>query len=73
MKKRNQYSLINLLNIFLLLSIIHIIPEKLFPSVKSFFSELNNEGITNKDDRWAQKVWNKFRIHNLGEHFYNIM
>ena len=49
--------------------------EKLLPSIESFFSELNNEGITDKDYRRAQRVWNKFKINNLGEyqHLYNII
>ena len=36
---------------------------------------MNNEGITDKDYRHAKKVWNKFKINNLGEYqvLYNII
>ena len=35
---------------------------------ESFYSELNLEGISNKDYLHAQKVWDTFEIRNLGEY-----
>ena len=39
-----------------------------------FFSESNNEEITDVEITDAQREWNKFNINNLGEyqHLYNI-
>ena len=42
--------------------------KNVLPSKNKFFSELNNEGISDKGYRHVQKVWNKFRIKDLGEY-----
>ena len=38
------------------------------PNKESFYSELNKEGITNEDYVHVQKVWEVFKIKNLGEY-----
>ena len=38
------------------------------PDKESFYSELNKEGITYEDHVHAQKVWDVFKIKNLGEY-----
>ena len=38
------------------------------PNKESFYSELNEEGITNEDYVHVQKVWEVFKIKNLGEY-----
>ena len=38
------------------------------PDKKAFYSELNKEGITDKDYAHAQKVWKVSEIKNLGEY-----
>ena len=38
------------------------------PDKEAFYSELNLEVITDKDYEHAQKVWEVFRIKNLGEY-----
>ena len=38
------------------------------PDKESFYSELNNEHITDGGYAHAQKVWNTFKIKNLGEY-----
>ena len=40
----------------------------MLPPKKSFYSELNLEGIINKDYKHAQKVWDTFNVQNLGEY-----
>ena len=42
--------------------------EKSLPDKESFYSELNKEGITDKDYAHAQKVWDTLNIKNLGEY-----
>ena len=38
------------------------------PDKKYFFSELNEEGITDEDYAYAQNVWKEFNTKNLGEY-----
>ena len=42
--------------------------EKSLPPKESFYSELNLEGISDKDYLHAQKVWEVFERNNLGEY-----
>ena len=42
--------------------------EESLPDNESFYSELNQEHITDEDYAQAQKVWNTFDIKNLGEY-----
>ena len=42
--------------------------ETSLPDKKAFYSELNLEGVTDKDGEHAQKVWKVFEIKNLGEY-----
>ena len=42
--------------------------ETLLPDKKYFYSNLNKEGITDKDYVHAQKVWAVFEIKNLGDY-----
>ena len=42
--------------------------EEPLPDKLSFYSELNNEHITDEDYAHAQKVWSTFNIKNVGEH-----
>ena len=42
--------------------------EESLPDKESFYSELNNEHITNEDYAHAQKVWDTFKTKNLGEY-----
>ena len=42
--------------------------EESLPDKESFYSERNNEDITNEDYEHAQKVYDTFKIKNLGEY-----
>ena len=42
--------------------------ETSLPDKKTFYSELNWKEITDKDYMYAQKVFEKFKLRNLGEH-----
>ena len=42
--------------------------EESLPDKESFYSELNKEGITDGDYAHAQKIWDTFKIKNLGEY-----
>ena len=42
--------------------------EESLPDKESFYSELNNEYITDEDYEHAQKVCDTFKIKNLGEY-----
>ena len=42
--------------------------EESLPDKESFYSELNNEHITDEDYAHAQKVWDTFKIKKLGEY-----
>ena len=43
--------------------------ETQLPDKETFCSELNKEGITNEDYVHAQKVWDVFKIKDLGEYY----
>ena len=42
--------------------------EESLPDKESFYSELNNEHITDEDYAHAQELWDIFKIKNLGEY-----
>ena len=42
--------------------------ETSLPDKKTFYSELNWKEITDKDYMYAQKVFEKFKLRNLGEY-----
>ena len=42
--------------------------ETSLPDKKTFYSELNWKEITDKDYMYAQKVFEKFNLRNLGEY-----
>ena len=42
--------------------------EESLPDKESFYSNLNKEGISDKDYAHAQKVWKEFNLKNLGEY-----
>ena len=42
--------------------------ETLLPNNEAFYSELKLEDITGEDYEHAQRVWEVFRIKNLGEY-----
>ena len=43
--------------------------EESLPDKESFYSELNNEHIIDEDYAHDQKVWDTFKIKNLGEYY----
>ena len=45
--------------------------ESTLPNKKAFYSELNLEDITDKDYAHAQKVFEEFKLKNLGN-YYNL-
>ena len=45
--------------------------ETALPTKKDFYSNLNLEDIGNEDYAHAQKVWDAFKIKNLGE-YHNL-
>ena len=42
--------------------------EKLLPSKKDFYSNLNMEGINDVDYRHANNVFNRFKLENVGDY-----
>ena len=44
------------------------IKEESLPDKESFYSELNNEHVTDEDYEYAHKVWSTFNIKNLEEY-----
>ena len=42
--------------------------EKSLPNKESFYNELNKENITDEDYAYTQKVWEVFKIKNIGEY-----
>ena len=42
--------------------------ETKLPPKKELYSELNLEDITDDDYKHAHKVWNTFRLNNIGEY-----
>ena len=45
--------------------------ETKLPPKEAFYSRLNNEGISDEDYTYAQKVWKTFKMKNL-EDYYNL-
>ena len=45
--------------------------EESLPDKESFYGELNKEHVTDEDYAHAQKVWDTFKINNLGE-YHNL-
>ena len=43
--------------------------ESTLPNKKAFYSELNLEDITDKDYAHAQKVFEEFKLKNLGNYY----
>ena len=42
--------------------------ESQLPNIKDFYSQLNEEGVTDTQHTRAKVVWDNFNIKNLGEH-----
>ena len=42
--------------------------EEILPPIIEFYNKLNQKGITDEDYKHAHKVWDTFRIKNLGEY-----
>ena len=42
--------------------------EQELPTQDKFYSKLNDSKITNKDYEYAQRVWNKFMIGDMGQY-----
>lgn len=42
--------------------------EESLPPKKAFYSQLTNEDISDDEYAFAQKIWSKFNINDLGEH-----
>ena len=45
------------------------IDDTTLPPIKSFYSNLNLENISDEDYAHVQKVWDVFKIKNLGEYY----
>ena len=43
--------------------------ETQLPPIEAFYSNLNMSNVRNDDYQHAQRVWNAFGIHNLGEYY----
>jgi len=47
--------------------------ETRLPDKKEFFTDLNNTAISDSEYQHAQKVWDAFKIKNLGEYHDHII
>ena len=42
--------------------------EKQLPDIKKFYSSLTDENIIVEDYKFAQEIWRKFNLKNLGDY-----